>query len=226
MKKTALTPWRSIVTLAGMALLGVGACKKDVNVTPADTSPTNLAKSVDFKQHTLASLTSYKASAVINYTGQHDITISGLSIKGGTVPSITLSNCYNVHITQCSLGNSTNVAINLYNCYNITIDYNYFTNCSTGVYVVSTTKGGIVIQSNQFYNMQGPYPRGQAVQFNTVSGAGNSVSYNIAENIAGQSNTYESVNMYKSNGTAASPITITGNWFRGGGPNASSAALQ
>src|SRR5579872_5141803 len=111
MKITALTPWHGVAMLAGLVFLSLNSCKKDANFSPANTAQTNLTKSIDFKQQTLASLTSYKTSAVINYTDQHDITISGLSIKGGTVPSITLINCYNVHITQCSLGNSTTVGI-------------------------------------------------------------------------------------------------------------------
>ncbi|MGZ3777136.1 MAG: hypothetical protein ACXVI9_05935, partial [Mucilaginibacter sp.] len=218
-----------IAMLAGLVLLSLGACKKDENVTPTETTTpqADLSKSVNFQSTTLATgLTNYKTSPVINYNGKHDITISGLSISGGTVPSITLTNCYNIHITHCSLGNSSNVAINMYNCHNITVDYSYFTNASTGIYVVSTTLGGIVIQFNQFLNMKGPYPRGQAIQFNQVSGAGNKISYNKMQNIAGQSNTYESVNIYKSHGTSTSPILITGNSFRGGGPNSASAALQ
>src|SRR3569832_97764 len=143
MKKTAFTPWRCIAVLAGMAFLCLGACKKEINAPADSATQANLSKSFNFKPTTLATaLTSYTTASVINYTGQHDITISGLSIKGGTVPSITLINCYNVHITQCSLGNSSVVGINLYNCYNITIDFNYITNCSTGVYVTNTTQGG------------------------------------------------------------------------------------
>jgi len=228
MKITALNPFRCIAMLTGLVLLTLNSCKKDANASPLNTeiTPNNLLKTVDFKQQNLSSLTSYNTSAVINYTGLHDITISGIAIKGGTVPSISLSNCYNVHITQCSLGNSTQVGIQLYNCYNITIDYTFITNCSTGIYVINTTKGGIVIQNNQFLNMRGPYPRGQAVQFNTVSGAGNSISNNTIENITGQSNTYEAINCYKCNGTAASPIMINGNWIRGGGPNSSSGGIQ
>ena len=226
MKITALTPWRGFAMLAGLVFLSLNSCKKDANPPPANAFQTNLSKSIDFKQRTLASLTSYTTSAVINYTGQHDITISGLSIKGGTVPSISLTNCYNVHITQNSLGNSTTVGIYLFNCYNITIDYNYITNASTGIYVVNTIQGGVVIQNNQFYNMQGPYPRGQFVQFNTVSGAGNAVINNIGENIMGQSNPQEALNFYKTNGTAASPVQVTGNWIRGGGPATAGGGIQ
>lgn len=222
MKITALTPWRGIAMLAGMVLLSLGACKKDA-VNPADTQThTNF----NFQPKSLASvLTSYTSSPVISYIKQHDITISGLAIKGGTVPSITLSGCYNVHITQCSLGNSTNVGIELYNCYNVTIDYCYFTNCSTGVEAEVCTSN-IVVQNNQFLNMQGPFPRGQAVQYNQCTGAGFAINSNMIENIAGQSSTQEVISCYKTNGTAASPVQVNGNWILGAGPSLTSGGLQ
>jgi hypothetical protein len=168
----------------------------------------------------------YVASSVINLNGSHDITISGKSINGGSVPAITLTNCYNVHITKNMLGNSTNVGIYLYNCYNITVDYNDITNVSTGVSAVNTTGGGIIVNNNQFKNMIGPFPRGQFVQFNMVSGANNSISYNRGENIFGQSYPEDAINIYKSNGTASSPIQIVGNWIRGGGPSTSGGGIM
>src|ERR1700750_1641708 len=126
MKKTALNHWRGIAMLAGMVLLSLGACKKDSSGATANTQTTpNL--SVDFKPKTLA-LTGYKSSSVINYNGQNSVTISGLSIQGGSSPCINLTNCTNIHITQCAFSNSTVAAIQMYNCSNITIDYCYFAN--------------------------------------------------------------------------------------------------
>ncbi len=168
----------------------------------------------------------YKPSKIINLTGAHDITISGESIIGGSVPAITLTNCYNIHITQNKLYNSTDVGIYLYQCKNITIDYNYFNNVSSGVYAEKTTSGGIVVNYNQFLNMAGPFPRGQFVQFNTVSGAGNSISNNKGENIFGQSYPEDAISLYQSSGTAASPIIINGNWIRGGGPSSSGGGIM
>lgn len=172
------------------------------------------------------SLNAYTPASVINLNGSHDITISGKAINGGGIPAITLSNCYNVHITQNSLGNSTDVGIKLYNCYNITIDYNFITNSSAGVYVDTSPNGGIIVDNNQFLNINGPFPRGQFVQFNTVSGANNSISNNKCENIFGQSNPQEAFNLYKSNGTPTSPIRVNANWIRGGGPAASGGGIQ
>src|ERR1700744_282524 len=92
----------------------------------------------------------YTAGNVINLNGAHDLVISGQLIAGGTLPCITLTNCYNIHITKCKLFNSTDVGIHLYNCKNITIDYNYFTNVSSGTYAEQSNGGGIAVNYNQF----------------------------------------------------------------------------
>ncbi|MDB5017415.1 MAG: right-handed parallel beta-helix repeat-containing protein [Mucilaginibacter sp.] len=170
--------------------------------------------------------TNYVSSGVFNLTGAHDLTISGKSISGGSVPDITLINCYNIHITKCKLYNSSDVGIHLINCNNITIDYNYFTNVSTGVYAEQISKGGIVVNYNQFLNMKGPFPRGQFVQFNNVSGANNSISNNLGVNILGQSNPEDAINLYQSNGTSSSPIMIANNWIMGGGPSSSGGGIM
>ena len=172
------------------------------------------------------SATTYTTSAALSYTSQSNFTISGKSIASGTVPSISLYNCSNVTITQNSLGNATNVGIYLYQCTNITIEYNYITNVTGGVYVDHSTGGGIIVNYNQFLNIQGPAPRGQFVQFNTVSGANNSISYNVGQNVLGKSNPQEAINVYMSNGTAASPITVNGNWIMGGGPASAGGGIQ
>ncbi len=162
----------------------------------------------------------------INLNGYHHITISGRFIYGGTTPAIRLINCHNIHITKNYLGNSTGAGIYLENCYNITIDYNKITKVSTGVYVVNSYKGGIVVNHNQFRNMQGPMPRGQFVQFNNVNGPYNSISYNRGENVFGESTPEDAINLFKSNGTPSSPIRVTGNRIRGGGPSKSGGGVM
>jgi parallel beta-helix repeat protein len=201
-------------------------CSCSKNEIAPQTAPTSSPSVTSHFKTSAASITSYTTSAAINLTGAHDITISGKSIKGGTVPSISLYNCYNVHITQNALGNSTNVGIYLYQCYNVTVDYNYITNASTGVYVDHSAGNNIVVNYNQFLNMVGPSPRGQFVQFNTVNGTGDSISYNKGENIASQSSSQEGINLYMSNGTSSSPIEVIGNEILGGGPGSASGGIQ
>jgi parallel beta-helix repeat protein len=164
-------------------------------------------------------------SRPVNLTGVHNIIIHDKSIRGGAGPAITLTDCHDIRITRNKLYNSADVGIRLYNCRNITIDHNFFTNVSTGVYA-ERSHGGIVINYNQFLNMQGPFPRGQFVQFNNVSGAGNSISYNKGENIPGRSHPEDAISLFKSSGTAASPIVIDGNWIRGGGPSPTGGGIM
>jgi hypothetical protein len=183
--------------------------------TPTTTTTTTSSVST---VTSLASLVFSSASA-INLNGASGQTISGKSISGGSVPCITLTNCHDIHITKNKLQSSSTIGILLTNCYNITIDYNFITNVSTGVYVANSSGGNIVVNYNQFRNMKGPYPRGQFVQFQNVSGAGLSISYNKAENIMGASYPEDAINLYMSKGTSTSPLKVVGNWIRGGGPS-------
>lgn len=170
----------------------------------------------------------YTVSKPISLSGVSNQVITGLSIIGGSGPCISLNGCSNIHITLCKIYNSTsqNGGIFLVNCQNITIDFNFITNCATGVYATDSPKGGIVVDNNQFLNMQGPLPRGQYVQFNNVQGPGCSVSNNKGENIFGSSNPEDAINIYMSSGTAASPIQIVGNMLRGGGPSTTGGGIM
>ena len=94
---------------------------------------------------------------------------------------------------------------------------------STGVYAVESS--GISVMFNDVKNVRGPYPRGQMVQFDAVNGSGNSICYNVCENITGQSWPEDVISLFKSNGTAADPIKVIGNWIRGGGPSHSGGGI-
>lgn len=168
-----------------------------------------------------------KTSAPINLSNVSGQTITGLSIVGATVPCITLTGCSNMHITMCRLSDNSSQggAVSLNNCSNITIDYNFFTNVSSGVYAVNCT-GGIKVDNNQCLNVKGPYPRGQMAQFNNCTGAGNSISFNKIENIMGQSVPEDIINLYHSSGTQASPILVNNNWLRGGGISKSGGGIN
>lgn len=163
---------------------------------------------------------------VVYLRGHHDFTIAHLNISGGSNACITLVNCYNVRIFQNKLYNSTDVGIRLCNCKNVHIFNNYFTNLSTGVYAERSDGGGIQVDHNQLLNMQGPYPRGQFVQFNQINGPGNLISYNRCENIEGRSKPEDGISLYKCNGTQKSKILIKGNWIRGGGPSRSGGGIM
>lgn len=222
-----------LIVLSIFLVTFAASCKKDDAVAPESSTSASTA-TASASQSFKASLTTqsaaasqtYVASGVISLSNASGVTISGKSIAGGSAASITLSNCNNITIKNCKLYNSTNVGIYLYNCYNITIEGNFFTHVSTGVNAVQCPKGGIVVNSNQFLNMMGPFPKGQFVQFNNVDGPYNQINSNLCENVMGASNPEDAISIYESNGTAASPITVNGNEIRGGGPSTSGGGIM
>ena len=159
----------------------------------------------------------YTASAPIVKNGVSNITISGLQISNASGPCITLINCSNITIQNCKLGPSTSNAVDLNNCTNITVTNCSMANIASGLHAYMGS--GIKFIYNDIQNVVGPYPRGQMAQFDHVSGTGNRINFNSCDNISGQSNPEDLINIYMSNGTANDPIQACGNWLRGGGPS-------
>jgi parallel beta-helix repeat protein len=166
----------------------------------------------------------YKISAPIIWNGINGQTISGLDIENAPGNSIELTNCSNITIQNCRIANSKGIGIKLYGCSNITITNCSMESVSSGVNACTCT--GIKFEYNEVKNVLGPMPRGQMIQFDTVSGGGNSISYNIGENIQGQSAPEDEISLYKSNGLPNDPIVIAGNWIRGGGPSNSGGGIM
>ena len=169
-------------------------------------------------------ITYYTPSAPILLNGVHDKVIDGLEIDSSGVNCIRLTNCSNITIQNCRLVSSKGNGVDIYKCKNITIKNCYMESIVTGVYAIESQ--GINVSYNQVKNVRGPFPRGQMVQFNEVSGKKNVVSYNRCENILGESYPEDIINMFKTNGTFDSPVLIEGNWIRGGGPSKSGGGIM
>jgi parallel beta-helix repeat protein len=216
--------------LAGFILIALvlTKCKKDSpgELSPANTELSSMAKQIPAltsSSKLLLNPTTTK-SVPVSYNGISNQVISGLQINGINSVCIKLANCANITIQNCVLYGSTHEGITLFQCKNITIINCYIFNVSAGVY--ASASSGVNVCYNQFLNMQGPAPGGNFVQFDNVSGAGNMINYNMCENIHGQSNPFDEISIYKSNGTPDSPIEINGNYIRGGGPSTISAGIQ
>ena len=147
---------------------------------------------------------------------QSGMTYSGLHVTNPSGVCITLTDVTNVTIEDSEIGPCGSEGINTFGGSAITIQRNYIHDVSTGA-EISTATGDVVIEHNYFLNVQGPYPRGQYVQFDTVSGAGNVVRCNVGEQnpLMGGSKE-DSYSFYASSGTADSPIDASYNKARGG----------
>lgn len=173
---------------------------------------------------------SYTKSEIIQHVGKSNFIIDGLEIATtGEEMAIALYSCENVIIKNSKFGPSPlSRAIYLYNCKNITIIDCTFENVQSGL--IAGKSQGIKFEYNDVTNIVGKLKGSNSVgvmaQFNDVSGAGNSISYNVCENKPGESSTEDIISIYYSNGTAQSPIIVKGNWIRGGGPSPSGGGIN
>jgi hypothetical protein len=142
-----------------------------------------------------------------------------LRINTSSGACLTLSNCHHVTISNCILGPSpSGLGIDLENCSDILITNCAFINSIGGVYANNSST--IKVNNNQFSNIAVNHgSRGQFVQFNQVTGAGNEIKDNVGENVYGIGDPGDLINIYNSSGTSTSPIVVSGNKLRNGSNN-------
>lgn len=172
----------------------------------------------------------YTRSSAIQHVGKSNIVIEGLEISTkGDESCITLYNCENVIIRNSKFGPAhLNRAIYLYSCKNVTIVDCTFENVQSAL--IAGKSQGIKFEYNDVTNVLGKLKGSKSVgvmaQFNGVTGIGNSISFNVCENLPGESSTEDIISLFNSSGTLQSPIMVKGNWIRGGGPSLSGGGIN
>ncbi|HTN69282.1 MAG TPA: right-handed parallel beta-helix repeat-containing protein [Dysgonamonadaceae bacterium] len=172
---------------------------------------------------------SYKRLAPIELVNKSDIIIDAVEISNLNGICIALYNCHNVIIKNSKFGPThLKPAIYVEGSSNITIIDCTFENVQIGL-LASNCTGNIKFEYNDVKNIVGNLYGGSAfaqmVQFQRNYGAGNSISYNVCDNIPRESAPEDVINIFASNGTSESPIRIKENWLRGGGPSASGGGI-
>lgn len=164
-------------------------------------------------------------SAAQVVTNQSNKVIENLKFEDFTGIGIRITGGANIIIRNCFFNRGGAEAITIEGATNVTVENCLFNKVTTGVYAISSKT--IKINNNEFINVRkrSDGVRGQFVQFNGVTGAGNQVNDNRGENFLSESNPEDLVSMYRSSGTATSPIEVKRNTFRGGGPSASGGGI-
>jgi hypothetical protein len=90
--------------------------------------------------------------------------------------------------------------------------------------VAAGASNPLTVRYNQFTNMSGDITGGgswlaQAIQTNSVNAPGVDISWNEIDNAPNQSNVADVISLYKSSGTATSPINVHDNYVNGAYPN-------
>jgi hypothetical protein len=155
---------------------------------------------------------------------KQSLVLRGLKITSSPENCISLHNCTDIIIEQCELGAADGEGVSINSCRNITIRDCRFRDVRSGVYAVISQN--IAVESCAFQNVRGPMPRGQAVQFDKVSGGGNRIISNTCVNEPGKSNPEDAISIYKSSGLADEPLLVAGNKITGGGPSPSGGGIM
>jgi hypothetical protein len=137
-----------------------------------------------------------------------DITITACELH-----SIELINCDRIAIRNCWVHNSPRVGVTMGGGRQITVEGCRIEQVMTGVYAVDAQQVRVI--GNFFRNMQGPLPRGGAVQFDHVTGEANVIAGNYAINERGSGHPEDIISIFKCEGTEASPILIENNYLTG-----------
>jgi hypothetical protein len=188
-----------------------------------------------------------KTTAPVIIDGMNDVVLDGIAVqnpngacivvKGGaahvTIRNSAIGPCKthgvdvqtatDVRVESSWIHDTTGNGVNALQATALVVETSCIEQVSTGVYAQQST--GVVVEKNAVKNVQGPFPRGQLTQLNAASGPGNRIRCNVLDDVAGQSNPEDAINVYKSNGTAASPILVEGNRIRGGGPSTSGGGI-
>lgn len=155
--------------------------------------------------------------------GAHEVVLENIELLNCGRDGVNISDVRSVTIRNVMVRNAGGNAITIENAVDVTVTDSLFENVATGVYALSSS--GVVVRNNFIKNVQGPKPRGQGVQFDKVAGSGNAVMCNLVINEPGRSRPEDAINMFRSRGTAQSPILIAGNRIIGGGPSPSGGGI-
>lgn len=196
----------------------------EADAGPVDAGPTDGGSSANPVGPTITVFTD--SGPVIAVSGQ---TISGLHVTNPNGPCITVHTASNVTIADNLIGpcgpDTQGVGIDVYASDHLLVLHNAFSDVASGMYVVDAAAGNITFDHNLAQKVRGPFPRGQMVQLNNVSGAGVRITCNVSDQAiggylrddGGYLGPEDHINLYMSNGDPASPIEVAYNKLRGGG---------
>lgn len=184
----------------------------------------------------------------LDLRGARNRVLSGLRISNPNGPCIRLRDSQNIKILNSQIGPCKGSAIELHQSSKVEISGNLIGPALSGPSVFgrqvtdlqihrNQVQGGsssiyieigssVQVHHNRFFNVQGPFPRGQFVQFNEVRGPKNQISCNVGENQLGKSYAEDAINLFKSAGSPDSYIEIYGNKIKGGGPSSSGGGIM
>ena len=163
----------------------------------------------------------FKKTSPIVIKNKQNLVLDGIMVSNPNGICIKLKNVKNVTIKNSWITSCKGEGVHIIGSENVFIEETYFEGISTGVYALDSKN--IVVANNEIKNVQGPFPRGQAVQFDKVFLG--QIAFNYVVNVSNESFAEDAINLYESNGTLDLPIDVYKNYIRGGGPSDSGGGI-
>jgi len=166
-----------------------------------------------------------EVGSCVTFNGLEDAIIENLTLGPCADKGIELRDSKRVIIRNVTVKGTRGSGIYVFNSDDVEVSGNTISDASNGIYAERST--GVRVSCNSLENMRGPVPTGQFVQFNRVEGPRNQIQCNSGRNIPGPGLVPEdAINLYKSSGTAQSPILVKWNLVVGGGPSPSGGGIM
>lgn len=161
----------------------------------------------------------------LKLSGLEDAIIENLTLGPCGDKGIELRDSKRVIIRNVTISGTRGSAIYIFNSEGVETTGNTISDAGNGIYAERST--AVRVSCNSLEDMRGPIPTGQFVQFNRVEGAGSEIRCNAGRNSPSPDRLPEdAINLYKSSGTAQSPIMVRWNLIIGGGPSPSGGGIM
>ncbi len=143
----------------------------------------------------------------------------GLSLSNPSGPCVEITNSSDVTFRNSEIGPCAGPAIEVERSEGVLLEALEISDTDTGIYVLDSQS--ISVTGNTFRDAGRNF-----VQFDKVTGPDNRIVGNTGMNTLGGSNAEDLINVYKSSGTAESPLEVRENHLSDGGPSRSGSGIM
>ena len=159
------------------------------------------------------------ASGPLYISGESDVVIENLHVSNPDGACVVVSGSSNVTVRNLTVGPCGDEGIYITQSDDITVTGNYIEDAGLGV--LAHQSDSIRVDGNTMV-----YTGRNFVQFDNINGPNSSISGNRGSNELGGSNAEDLISLWQSNGTSSSPIRVSGNHLRDGGPSDSGSGIM
>ncbi|HLT96512.1 MAG TPA: right-handed parallel beta-helix repeat-containing protein [Acidimicrobiia bacterium] len=150
---------------------------------------------------------------------KRNVVIEGVQVTNPEGDCIVINRSTDIVIRDSRIGPCGGFGVRIRNSTGVILENTEIVDTSGGVYALSSRS--VQVRHNRM-SSAGRNP----IQFDKVSGPGNLIAGNVVINLPGNTETEDSINLYRSEGSEASPIIVEQNLIRHGGSSTTGSGIM